>query len=59
MVIPLLQRVTKLVCIVNDTNDDLVNAYKKALGFKVIAHTVDDMQIMTEYYDVRVKSPFT
>ncbi len=49
-VIPLLQRVTKLVCIVNDTNDDLVNAYKKALGFKVIAHTVDDMQIMTEYY---------
>lgn len=50
MFIPLLQRVTKLVCIVNDTNDDLVNAYKKALGFKVIAHTVDDMQIMTEYY---------
>ena len=50
MVIPLLQRVTKLVCIVNDANDDLVNVYKKLLGFRVIAHTVDDMQIMTEYY---------
>lgn len=50
MVVPLLGRVTKLVCIVNDTNDGLVNTYKKALGFIEIAHTVDDIEIMTEYY---------
>ena len=50
MVAPLLGRVTKLVCIVNDVNEDLVNAYSKALGFKVIARTIDDTEIMTEYY---------
>ncbi len=50
MVVPLLQRVTKLVCIVNDENEDLVNAYSHALGFKIIARTVDDKEIMTEYY---------
>ena len=52
MVSPLLERVTKLVCIVNETNYELVNAYKAVLGFKEIARTVDDTEIMTEYYGV-------
>lgn len=50
MIAPLLGRVTKLVCIVNGTNDELVDAYKSVLGFKEIACTIDDSEIMTEYY---------
>lgn len=50
MVVPLLGRVTKLVCIVNCSNDELLNVYKRSLGFIEIARTVDDMEIMAEYY---------
>ena len=52
LIFPFISRATKLVCIVNDAsgNHDLVNAYKNILGFKVIANTIDDTDIMREYY---------
>lgn len=50
MIVPMLQRATKLVCIVNENNEGLVQAYQNTLGFKIIARTVDDLEIMKEYY---------
>lgn len=52
LICPYVKKATKLVCIINgqEDNHELVNSYEKTLGFLLIAKTINDTNIMREYY---------
>ena len=55
---PHLVKATKLVCIVTEENRSLVEAYQKTLGFRIIAETIDDTAVMTEFYGDAIMDSF-